>query len=171
VSEASAVILAALIASAAALWIGSLQVARIREQNRIAMFEKRLACFRKAQEALSLVMRDGKASGEACAIMVEALQASWFIFPRDLSDRLKKVYRRMLDINLHQARRENPSPGKSRNDHITEEFSALNEVVSELESLRDIFEPHMHVNEPRNPIAWVDDLLDWIEGKTPPKAP
>lgn len=55
--ESTAVILAALIAAGAALWIGWLQTRALAEQNRIAAFDRRLDVFKDAQAvplALSL---------------------------------------------------------------------------------------------------------------------
>ncbi|MEQ1708166.1 MAG: hypothetical protein ABL864_07535 [Terricaulis sp.] len=155
-SDTAAIVVAALVTAGVTLCLGILQLARMREQNRIALFERRLACFRLAQGALSRVFQEGKADGEALAKMLDAVQTSWFIFPRPLSDRLEKTYNQMVDT----LGRSKPSQ-----EDITLQYGALSEVLGELTKLRDLFEPFMHVTEPKHPLSWVDESLDWLEGK------
>lgn len=165
-TEAQAVIMAAFVAAASALWVGWLNWRALREQNRISAFEKRLAVFKDAQIALGSVLRYADADADAISSITKAVQASWFLFPRALSDRLTVMRNQMIDLNtaVEMMRQTPPSPDHA--EHVKLKHKNLKALIAELEGLAELFKPHvsLHAEEDsRHPFAWLDDLLDSLE--------
>jgi hypothetical protein len=161
-SESTAVILAAFIAATAALWIGWLQSRALREQNRIAAFERRLAVFKDAQIALGSVMRDGDADNEALSGMIRAVQASWFLFPAGVTSHLEALYDQMVDLSTSAMMVRSGAQDPDRERHIALKHASLRGLVRELPKLPDFFRPYLHLESTSHPLAWIDDLLDWL---------
>jgi hypothetical protein len=115
----------------------------LREQNRLTAFDKRLAVFKDAQSALSSVLREGDAKGEAIASMTKAVQASWFLFPVSISDRLTKMRNQMIDLSTaaEMIRQSPPSPDHA--SHVKLKHDSLKALVAELEGLAKLFKPHI----------------------------
>jgi hypothetical protein len=165
-TEAQAVILAAFVAAAAAIWVGWLQHRALREQNRIGAFERRLAVFKDAQIALSSVFHHGDADVGAISSMTKAVQASWFLFPRTISDRLTKMRDQMVDLSTAAEIVRHASPGPDHALNVKLKHETLKALNVDLTSLADLFRPYISL-EPnernQHPLAWIDDVLDGLE--------
>jgi len=165
-TEAQAVISAAFIAAATALWIGWLQTRALREQNRIAAFERRLTSFKDAQIALGSIMRNGDADTEALAGMRRAVQASWFLFPANVTAHLEVLYERMVDLHTSAMMMRDAPHGPDYQSHVALKHASLKVLMAELPKLPDFFRPHLHLDSTPHPLSWIDDVLDWLQGNS-----
>jgi hypothetical protein len=81
-TDAQAMLIAAILTVIPTAAVGVLNWVQSRRQHRIAAYERRLAVYRAVQGALSDITRDGTAYASAIDAIKLAWQDSRFLFPK-----------------------------------------------------------------------------------------
>jgi hypothetical protein len=137
------------VAAIVALGIGVPQVLTLRQQNRIAAFDKRFAAFLEVQAALQRAcVETQKPEIESIMALSGAIQKCWFIFPKKLSVRLRKAQHQIIEMRglYSEIWDETGSPLGASNETLQKFHAAQLAAATEWEDLRDTFRPHMNLD-------------------------
>lgn len=140
--------LVAATAAAGAIWVGHLQVRALRQQNRIAIFDRRHAVFVRARRHLELTIQRAKPSIDDIMEFNRILQEARFIFPKNVSDKIIALKTTVLSLrSLHsQIWDDAGDPLNASSDLIDAFYRTLESIANEWEGLYEVFGPHMQLD-------------------------
>lgn len=138
--------LVALFAAVVALGIGVPQILALRQQNRIAAFDRRFDAFLQVQEALQRAcVSTTKPDIDDIFALNRAVQRCWFLFPKEISARLQATRQNIVTMRgLHSEIWDEAGYSRGASNETLSRFhKAQGDAVAEWE---DTFRPHMNLD-------------------------
>ncbi|MER8581727.1 hypothetical protein NKG95_24060 [Mesorhizobium sp. M1423] len=140
-------ILQALLTPVIALAVGFIAYRQWRTAHSrlvLDLFEKRLAVYERTRRAVSVVNTHGKASPDAEADLLAAMNSAEFLFGKDVRDYLQKLWERFVRLGAASAMIEG-TEGEERKRQIELRSRFALEISRFYYEGSDIFSPYMRM--------------------------
>ncbi|MBY3059436.1 hypothetical protein HF263_25700 [Rhizobium leguminosarum] len=151
-------VLQALLTPAIAIGVGVIAYMQWRTAHQkvvLDLFDRRYRVYQLARDAVGMVARTGNSDREAELAMLEAMEASRFLFGKDVSLYLRQLY--MNAVDLEQANFVDRTQSSSR---VTEQRSELfKRVTAFYEEAPELFGRYMSMDQKRapTPAEWLTE--------------
>lgn len=115
------------------------------------LFEKRLEVYQKVRQAVSVVNTTGKISREAEVNLLEAINASEFLFGNDVRKYLDEMWTRFLKLNAANSMlKDGPTP-EVRRTNAEAQSRLFSDITMFYYEGSDIFAPYMRMEHRLRP--------------------
>ncbi|MBL8544756.1 MAG: hypothetical protein JNJ63_13190 [Hyphomonadaceae bacterium] len=141
-SESAAVIIAALIAAASALWIGWLQFASLNHQNKWQMREARLKIYNACRDML-VVASQYELTDEIRSEFLRAEIGVGFLFDSDVVSFIKEARDQMHTIDVFKPDRNSDASPEQKKEHLAKYHAAWRRVGEMVKQIDVVFAPYL----------------------------
>ena len=134
-----------LLIAAIVTYIAFMQWRTAQAKLALDLFEKRIAVYDLVREAISIINTHGKVDETADRKLLEAMNASEFLFGDDIREYLEAMWKKFSKMRVAQSQLEN-SDEKIRKKAVSNKYDLFREITQFYYEGGDVFAHYMRID-------------------------